>query len=155
MTMMNKLEESKDRTLTISKTFNSPINLVWEAWTKAQHIAKWYVPEGMDIKIIEHDFRVGGKWHYTMIMPDGNEFDSSGEYLEIIENEKIVTSADFKPMTIGVEMHIVLKDNDGKTDFSFHVIHSSPEYSKQQEQMGFYNGWGSVFERLEKLLENL
>ena len=146
------MNEAKSRTLTIEKKLNAPIQLVWDAWTKAEHIAQWWGPRGMKTKIIEHDFKVGGKWKFSMQMPDGNEFIAEGVYSEIEAPVKLVTSADFKPMTEGVEMHILLEEKMAYTKFTFHVIHPTEEYCKQQEEMGFFNGWGSVFNQLEAFL---
>ena len=142
----------KNRTLSLEKIFDAPIALVWEAWTSSEHIVKWWTPPGMDLKIIEHNFKTGGKWKYTMTMPDGTEFISEGTYKEIVEMEKIVTSADFRPMTENVELHAYFEQLDNKTKFTFSVVHETEEYCKQQEKMGFYNGWGSAFERLESLV---
>lgn len=139
----------------MNKTFDAPINVVWESWTRPEHIIQWWAPKGMKIKLIEHDFKVGGKWKYTMPMPDGSEFTSEGTYLEIVEFRKLVTTADFKPMTEGVEMHVLFEEIGEKTNFTFSIIHPSEEYCKQQEKMGFYNGWGSAFERLGTLVNTL
>ena len=149
------MNDLANRTLTIEKTFNAPVQLVWDAWTKSEHILKWWAPNGMESRVINHDFKVGGKWKYSMLMPDGSEFISEGTYKEIVELKKIVTSADFKPMTQDVELQAYFEADGGKTKFSFSVIHATPEYCKQQEEMGFYNGWGSAFERLEEALPTL
>ncbi|MCK8520510.1 SRPBCC domain-containing protein [Aquimarina sp. D1M17] len=146
------MSDLNNRTLTIEKTFNAPIELVWEAWTQPEHIANWWGPKGMETKILEHDFTVGGNWKYVMTMPNGSDFIADGVYLEIVELEKIRTSANFKPMTEGVELQVLLKKIGDKTHFTFHVIHATEEYCKQQEKMGFYNGWGSTFERLYEYL---
>ena len=138
--------------VTMERTFNAPIALVWEAWIKPEHIAKWWGPQGMETEILEHDFRVGGKWKYGMKMPDGNLFISEGVYTEIVEKKRIVTSADFRPMTEGVELQMIFEEQGDQTHFTFHVIHSSEDYRIQQEKMGIYNGWGSVFERLGTFL---
>jgi len=144
----------KNRTLSLEKIFDAPIELVWEAWTNSEHIVKWWAPPGMDLKVIEHDFKVGGKWKYAMPMPDGTQFISEGTYKEIVEMEKIVTSADFRPMTENVELHASFEKLENQTKFTFSVIHETEDYCKQQEKMGFYNGWGSAFERLESLVIN-
>lgn len=81
------------RTVTINRTFDAPIELVWEAWTKPEHIANWWSPKGTVARIIEHDFSVGGKWKYAMPMPNGQEFIADGQYIEIIELKKIVSLA--------------------------------------------------------------
>ncbi len=148
------MNDLKNRTLTLKKVFNAPVKLVWEAWTQADHIIQWWAPKGMKINVIEHDFRVGGKWKYSMPMPDGNQFISDGEYLEIVELKKIVTSANFKPMTEGVEIHALFEEDGDKTNFTFSVVHPTEEYCKQQEKMGFYNGWGSAFDRLATLVSS-
>ena len=143
------------RTLFIRKAFDAPVELVWEAWTKPEHIAKWFGPKGMPITIVEHDFKVGGRWKYVMPMPDGSEFISDGQYAEIIKFQKIVTSANFRPMTEGVEIRASFEKDRDRTIFVFSVIHPTEEYKLQQEKMGFYNGWGSAFARFEAVVIEL
>ncbi|MHA7057657.1 SRPBCC family protein [Aquimarina sp. M1] len=152
---MNKFNEKKNRTITINRTFNAPIRLVWEAWTQSEHIAEWWSPKGGKTTIVEHNFKVGGKWKYIMPMPTGKEFIAEGEYTEIVEFEKIVSLANFKPMTEGVEIESLFKAKENKTDFTFNVIHPTEEYKIQQEKMGIMNGWGSVFDRLDNLLKTM
>lgn len=140
------------RTLTMNRTLKAPIQLVWDAWTQPGHIAAWWGPKGMETRILKHDFRVGGDWKYAMTMPNGQDFISEGTYSEIVELEKIVTSADFRPMTEGVILSASFKPAGDMTEFTFAVIHATEEYKEQQEKMGFEKGWGSTFDRLEDLL---
>lgn len=149
---MSNLNEAADRTLTLERTLNAPLKLVWEAWTQPEHIAQWWGPKGMETRVEEHDFRVSGRWKFAMTMPNGGEFVGEGEYLEIVEQTKIVCSADFKPMTIGVEMHMLFEAKGEQTLFTFQVVHATAEYCKKQEEMGFLNGWGSTFDRLAEHL---
>ncbi len=144
----------KNRTLTINKLFDAPLSVVWNAWTDPKHLVKWWAPKGMDVTIIEHNFSVGGVWKYSMPMPNGDSFISEGTYLEIIPNEKIVTTADFKPMTTNVEIHVLFEEDGDKTKFTFSVLHETEEYCKQQEEMGFYNGWGSTLDRFAETLQS-
>ena len=145
---MSEKSNSSSRTLTLTRSFNAPINLVWEAWTQPEHIGQWWGPKGMKIEVLEHDFKVGGAWKYTMEMPDGNKFITEGVYIEIEWFKKIFSTADFKPMTEGVEIQAEFEENGDKTNFVFRVVHPTEEYCQQQEKMGFMNGWGSVFDRL-------
>jgi len=147
------MNSAANRTLSIQKTFDVPVEDVWEAWTAPDHLMKWWAPPGMPVTIIEHNFKVGGKWKYSMPMPDGSEFLSEGKYLEIVPLQKIVTTADFKPMTEHVELHVLFEAQGDQTHFTFSVVHESEEYKMQQEKMGFYNGWGSAFNRLETVLK--
>jgi uncharacterized protein YndB with AHSA1/START domain len=152
---MKNQNDLSNRTLTLRRTFNAPVKLVWEAWTQPQHIAQWWAPKGMKVSVVEHDFKVGGKWKYVMPMPDGSQFISDGVYKVIVELEKIFSSANFKPMTEGVEIQALFERNGNKTNFTFNVIHPTEEYCRQQEKMGFYNGWGSAFDRMETLITSL
>lgn len=143
-----------NRTLTIERTLNAPIRLVWDAWTQPEHIAQWWGPKGMNTRVETHDLQVGGAWKFSMKMPDGSDFIAEGVYKEINPPHKLVTSADFKPMTEGVTLEVILKAEGDKTHFTFNVVHRSEEYCKQQEAMGFYNGWGSTFDRLAEMVED-
>jgi len=149
--MENPNDLSK-RILTIRRTFNVPVATVWEAWTKPEHIVQWWAPKGMSVKVIHHEFRPGGAWKYVMPMPDGSEFISEGVYTEIVEFTKIVSSASFRPMTEEVVLQTVFEQEGDRTHFVFSVIHPTEEYCRQQEKMGFYNGWGSALDRLEKFM---
>ncbi len=151
---MSETNELKNRTLTLERTFDAPLSLVWEAWTQPEHIAQWWGPKGMETKVLEHDFSVGGNWKYAMQMPDGREFIADGTYLEIVEQQKIISTANFKPMTENVEIQALFRAEGDKTHFTFHCVHETEAYCKQQEQMGFYNGWGSVFDRLQEFVQS-
>ena len=90
-----------------------------------------------------------------VMMPDGNEFISEGVYSEIDPPNKLVTSANFRPMTEGVQLEVLLEAEGDTTHFTFNVIHPTAEYREQQEKMGIYNGWGGAFDRLEAFLDSL
>lgn len=152
---MSNSNELDKRTLSLKRNIDAPIEIVWEAWTQPDHIAHWWGPKGMKTKVIEHDFTEGGAWKFTMEMPNGAEFISEGVFSEIVPLEKIVTSAEFKPMTTGVDLQALFEADGAKTIFTFNVVHPTEEYCRQQEQMGFLNGWGSVFNNLESYLSSL
>ncbi|TAI49158.1 SRPBCC domain-containing protein [Flagellimonas allohymeniacidonis] len=151
---MSETNLPENRTLTLERTFGAPLELVWEAWTQPEHIAQWWGPKGMETTVLEHDFTVGGQWKYLMKMPNGSEFVADGVYSEIVERQKIVSTANFKPMTENVEIHAIFEAVGTQTKFTFHCVHETEEYCKQQEEMGFYNGWGSLFELLADFVQN-
>ncbi|HAA21624.1 MAG TPA: activator of HSP90 ATPase [Cytophagales bacterium] len=152
---MEAAQDFSNRTLTMTRTFNAPRDLVWDAWTKPEHISNWWGPKGMKTEIKKHEFKAGGDWEYTMAMPDGNEFRSFGQYQKIVEPELIETTANFIPMTVGVTLIASFSDAGEQTHFEFKVVHETEEYAKQQYEMGFDKGWGSVFEGLNTYLEGL
>ncbi len=143
------------RVLTLVRTFKAPRKLVWEAWTQAGHIAEWWGAKGMTTEVAEMEFRPGGPWKFVMKAPDGSSFISEGVFTEIVEFEKIVFSADFKPYTEGVSITVRFEDQGDDTKFTFSVAHPTEEYCREQERMGFMNGWGSVFDNLESYLGKL
>ena len=152
---MSNSNDIEKRTITMKRTFDAPRQLVWEAWTQPGHIARWWGPKGMTTNIKKHDFREGGEWEYTMPMPNGKEFLTFGKYIKIVSPELIETTANFIPMTEGVTLVASFADAGEKTDFTFKVIHPTEGYCKQQENMGIYNGWGSVFDGLSKYLTTM
>lgn len=81
-----------DRAIVIERVFNAPRELVWEVWTKPEHIAKWWGPEGFTTTIKQMDFRVGGVWKQIMRGPDGKEYPNSSIFREIVVPERIVFS---------------------------------------------------------------
>ncbi len=151
---MSESNLPKNRTLTLERTFDAPLELVWEAWTQPEHVAQWWGPKGMETTVLEHNFTVGGQWKYLMKMPDGSEFLADGVYSEIVEYQKVVSTANFKPMTENVEIHAIFEAAGEQTKFTFHCVHETEAYCKQQEEMGFYNGWGSVFDRLAEFVQS-
>ena len=146
-------DNSAERTLSISKIINAPVESVWKAWTNPEDIAMWWGPKDLPVKIVNHDFKIGGKWRYTMKLPDGNTFISDGSYADIVDYKKISASADFKPMTLGVVFQVIFTVKGKGTRIDFHVLHPTVAYCKQQEEAGFYKGWNAAFERLGDFLK--
>ncbi|MBO3697751.1 SRPBCC domain-containing protein [Roseivirga sp. E12] len=149
---MSNSNDLNDRTLTIERILKAPIQIVWDAWSQPEHIAQWWGPKGMEVKIETHSFTEGGDWKYIMTMPNGSDFIAEGTYTEIVEHTKICSTANFRPMTEGVEIQALFEAQGDLTKFTFNVVHPTVEYCQQQEKMGFMNGWGSVFNELEEHL---
>lgn len=81
--------KNKRNSTTIARTFAAPRPLVFEAFTKPEHIVEWWQPEGVLTKIIEHDFRISGHWHYRIKGPT-KEYSSVGRFHDIKSPERIV-----------------------------------------------------------------
>ena len=81
---------SLDREIVLSRVFDAPRELVFAAWTKEEHLTKWFGPKGFTTKTRECDVRVGGRWRYDMIGPDGKVWDSRIVFLEIKAPELLV-----------------------------------------------------------------
>src|SRR5690606_40541586 len=79
----------------ITRVFNAPPARVWQAWTDPEMVMKWWGPEHFTSPVAEVDFRVGGKYLFAMRDPDGNDYWSTGEYVEIVPMERIVYTDSF------------------------------------------------------------
>lgn len=79
-----------DLDLVLERVVDVPRDLVWKAWTQAEHVEKWFVPKPWTIAACESDLRPGGMFRTVMRSPEGQEHDNLGCYLEIVDNERLV-----------------------------------------------------------------
>lgn len=87
--MENRKSETSDRELVISRMLNAPVELVWEAWTKPEHIAQWWGPNGFSNTITKMDMVKGGEWDLVMHGPDGTEYVNKSIFKEIVPRKKL------------------------------------------------------------------
>jgi uncharacterized protein YndB with AHSA1/START domain len=85
----------KTGTAIITRVFDAPVRVVWQAWTNIEHFKKWWGPKGFTCPFASIDLRVGGKIHACMRSADGQEIWSLGTFQEIIVNKKIVYTDSF------------------------------------------------------------
>ena len=84
--------ENIDKEIFISRDFDAPRELLWEAMTNPKHVVNWWGPVGFTTTIEKMDFRVGGEWNHVMRGPDGTEYPNQSVFKEIEKPEKIVFS---------------------------------------------------------------
>ncbi|HEX4342174.1 MAG TPA: SRPBCC domain-containing protein [Verrucomicrobiae bacterium] len=82
--------KTAEPTLTIERIFDAPRELVWKVWTEPKHILHWWGPKDFIAPYCTVDLKVGGKFHFCMRAPDGNEYWNVGVLREITAPEKIV-----------------------------------------------------------------
>jgi len=87
---VDSLSSTAERELTISKLLNAPIELVWEVWTRPEHIKNWWGPNGFTNTINQMDVKPGGEWNFIMHGPDGTDYKNKSVFKEIIKHKKIV-----------------------------------------------------------------
>lgn len=85
----------KQKTVSIKRTFNLPIDTVWKAWSQEESFKKWWGPKNYTCPSCTIDFKVGGKCLASMKGEDGKEIWSTGTYQEIVKNKKIVVTDHF------------------------------------------------------------
>jgi uncharacterized protein YndB with AHSA1/START domain len=148
-----------DLDLTISRIIKAPRSAIWNAWTEPGSFAQWWVPAPAKCKVLEMDLRPGGAL-VTEISENDGDFapHMSACFLDIVDGERIV----FTNALIGgwrpaeqpfMTAIITLRDHPAGTDYVAHVMHKNNADRNMHEEMGFYDGWGTVTAQLAKLVE--
>lgn len=162
--MANIKENVKE--IVISRAFNAPIEKVYAAWTRAEHLANWYAPTGCIIHIESFDFKKGGMFHHC-IKSETAQFKPCwclGTYLEIIPNKKLVYTlcvSNEKAEIISAAqagMHhdwpdettvtVLFEERDDKTI----VVLCQTVSEELAKQTGAYPSWLIMFDRLHELI---
>lgn len=119
---MKKARPNTQRTtdLVITRTFDAPAELVWEAWTNPEAFKKWWGPEGFSCPHCEIDLRLGGKFLGCMRSPEGKDFWSTGTYKEIKPKQKLVCTDSFADE----QGNVVPASHYGMDDFPMELLMS-------------------------------
>jgi uncharacterized protein YndB with AHSA1/START domain len=140
----------------MTRVFDAPRELVFQAWTDPKHLAQWWGPRGFTNPVCEWDARPGGKIYDVMRAPNGQDFPMGGEFREIVPPEKLVIlcgALDEKGKLLFEFLHTVtFAEEKGKTKMTLHsrVLKTTPDANKYIG--GFEMGMGSSLERLAELL---
>ncbi|MDD9725817.1 SRPBCC family protein [Roseovarius sp. SK2] len=146
--------------LSFTRTLNAPRALIWECWTTPEHIKNFFVPKPHSIESCEIDLRVGGRFN-TVMNVEGHLMDNKGVYLEVVEMERLVFTDTYTEGWVPVPdpfMTAILDledDGNGGTIYTATARHRSPEAKKTHEDMGFFDGWGTVATQLEEYAQSL
>ena len=163
MTTNKKNVETKDRELTLTRTFDAPRDLVFEAWSSCEHLKHWWGPKEWPMDECSMNFSEGGEWLYCLRGPnEGDEGWGKAVYQEINEPEKIVYKDHFtdREGTVNEKMPTLLvtvefEKHEGKTRQTQTVYFETPDARKKIVEMGFVEGMGSSLDRLEEHLTEL
>jgi uncharacterized protein YndB with AHSA1/START domain len=146
--------------LSFTRTLAAPRRLIWECWTKPEHIPHFFVPLPHKVTAVDIDLRVGGKFDTTFEV-EGQVMENRGVYLEIVDGEKLVFTDAYtegwKPAPDPFMTAILLLADapDGGTTYTAIARHRNPDSCKTHEDMGFYDGWGTVATQLEAYAKEL
>jgi uncharacterized protein YndB with AHSA1/START domain len=117
-------DDTKNRELFITRKINAPVELVWEAWTKPEHIAQWWGPDGFTNTITKMEVRKGGVWELVMHGPDGTDYDNRSIFREVVPFKKIVYEHISPPHIIAT---ILFEKQGNQTMISWHMVFDSRE----------------------------
>jgi uncharacterized protein YndB with AHSA1/START domain len=145
-----------EREIVMTREFDAPRDLVFEAHTSCEHMSRWWGPRKYEVVDCNIDFRQGGKWRIVHRGPDGEEYAFHGEYREIVRPERIVWTFEFEgfPGSVSVET-LTLEEHDGKTTFTGTSVYDTVEQRDGMLESGMADGAAETMERLDEYLEIL
>jgi uncharacterized protein YndB with AHSA1/START domain len=146
-----------DLEIRISRVFNAPPRLVYEATNKPEHLKHWWGCRMFELVVCEVDLRVGGTFRYVLRAPNGREDGFHGVYREIIPAERVVHTYVYE----GVPDHEAITTvtyeeiEKGKTKLTSTILHDSRQSRDGHLQSGMEPGMRETMDRLAELLEAL
>jgi uncharacterized protein YndB with AHSA1/START domain len=147
-----------DREIVLTRTFNAPRKLVWDAVTRPEHVQRWYGCAALTFTTCEIDLRVGGSYRYTMRASDGVEHTMTGIYREIAAPERIVHTERYETTGFTSPYALVtmtLTEQGGRTKLQSVILHADKESRDGHLNSGMENGARETFDRLEALLATM
>ena len=151
-----------DEQILITREFDAPKHLVFEAWTRPDLVKRWWHAKRGEMTVAEIDLRVGGKWRYAMVTEDGLEVAFHGEYLEIVSNERIVSTETYEGVPEGVSEEDATTVNtatfteaDGRTTVTILVQAPSKESRDAIVESGMEDGLQDALDLLEETAVSL
>ena len=146
-----------DEEIRLTRLFDAPRELVFEAMSKPEHVKRWWgcLGEGYSVPVCEIDLRPGGKWRFVSRHPHG-EAVFYGEYLEIDPPQRMVFTEIYEPFPDAVSVVTsMLTEESGKTRLTATVRYPSKEVRDIVMGTGMAKGAGVSYDRLEDLVQEL
>ena len=144
---------TSDREILLTRVFDAPRTLVFQAWTEPAHLAQWYGPQGFTTTTHAIDVRPGGAWRFTMHGPDGVDFDNLIVYLEIAPPERLVYQHGSADDPVQFETTVTFAEEDGRTRLTMRgVFRSVAERDQAVRDFHAVEGGRQTLERLAEFL---
>jgi uncharacterized protein YndB with AHSA1/START domain len=152
-----QLTTSGDRAMVVTRVFDAPRRLVFEAMSKAEFLQRWlWGPPGWTMVACESDLRSGGEFRHAWHGPDGQEMAMRGVYREVVPPERVVRTESFQ---FGCESQtgeqvctLILTEKDGQTHLHLTVLYPSREARDATIASGMERGMNASYDRLDDLL---
>jgi uncharacterized protein YndB with AHSA1/START domain len=146
------IERKSEREIVVTRTFNGPARIVFEAWTKPELFKQWWVPKsvGMSLLSCEMDVRVGGRYRFEFAHGD-TQMAFFGTYKEVTPHSRLVWTNDESDG--GAVSTVTFEERGGKTLLVYHELYSSKE--ALDANAGMENAMAETFAQLDELLVTL
>jgi uncharacterized protein YndB with AHSA1/START domain len=148
-------ERKNANEIRITRIYDASVETVWDAWIDPDQVAQWWGPRGFTTTTYSKDVSPGGSWVYNMRGPDGTDYPSRANYLEVEKYTKLVydhgTSDDRPPV---FRVTVLFSDLKGKTKMEMSMTLPTPEAAEETrliiKKFGGYSTWDRLSEYLEK-----
>lgn len=137
----------------IERTYAAPAGAVFEAWTSADLLRRWYPPGAdWDTPVAEVDLRVGGRLRLVMRSPDGQEFGGGGEYREITPPRRLVFTWAWDEPDVAEGVQLVEVDFTEHADGTTTVVMTNRGLADERSRESHRDGWEGSFDNLARVL---
>jgi uncharacterized protein YndB with AHSA1/START domain len=150
-----KVTTPSPREVVMTRVFEAPRHLVFDAMTKPELLKRWFGPHGWSLVVCEVDLRVGGAWRFVLEGPDGRTMGMCGEYREIDPGERTVHTESFDDYPGHSIVTAVLTEHDGRTTLTGTILYESQEVRDAVVASGMEHGAAETYDRLADLLPSL
>jgi uncharacterized protein YndB with AHSA1/START domain len=149
------VERKSERELVVTRTFNAPVRIVFEAWTKPELFKQWWVPKsmGMFLRSCEMDVRVGGRYRLVFGHDASHPDEFFGRYIEVIPHSRLVWTND-EGGDAGPVTTVTFEEKGGKTLLVMHELYPSKE-ALDAAGTGATDAMSESFEQLDEVLGTL
>jgi uncharacterized protein YndB with AHSA1/START domain len=147
------VERKSERELVVTRTFNGPARIVFEAWTKPELLKRWWAPKSTGVSLLscEADVRVGGRYRFEFGHEASKPMVFFGRYIEVIPNLRLVWTNDESD---GAVTTVTFEEKGGQTRVVMHELHPSKE-ALDASIAGMEGGMSETFGQLDELLASL
>ena len=148
------VERRSERELVVTRTFNGPARIVFEAWTKPELIKRWWVPKSLGVSLLscEMDVRVGGKYRFVFGHDASKPMAFFGRYIEVTPYSRLVWTNE--ESDDGAVTTVTFEEQDGKTLLAMHELYPSKE-ALDAAGTGAADATVETFAQLDELLVTL
>jgi len=151
-----KVTTPSDREIAMTRVFDAPRNLVFDALTKPELLERWYGPRGWSLVVCEIDLRVGGAWRFVTRRPDGKQIGQRGVYREIVPPERLANTESWEDWNPGeLLVTTVLVEQGGKTTLTNTSLFPSQEVRDTLIKSGMTSGAAETYDKLAEYLASV
>jgi uncharacterized protein YndB with AHSA1/START domain len=150
-----KVTTPTDREIVMTRVFDAPRQMVFDAFSKPELLKRWFGPRGWSLVVCEVDFKVGGGFRFVLRGPDGRDMGMRGVYREIAAPERSVHMESFDDYPGESQVTAVFTEHEGKTTLTATVLYPSKEVRDIVIKSGMEHGAAESYDKLAELLASI